>query len=392
MLQDKPPSENGRLHALGVLAAAASLCVAAVVLGSDAAADAFPRPAIPVEPRHYVCYRTASAPTIDGRLDDAPWMSVSWTEQFVDILGDGAAAPRFATRAKMLWDKRCLYIGAELTEPDVWATLTTRDAVIYHDNDFEIFIDPDGDNHDYYELEINALGTEWDLFLTRPYRDDGDAVNEWDIGGLETGVAVDGTINVPGDLDRGWTAEIAIPWEALAPEAGRPAPPVGGDTWRINFSRVEWKTRIQDGEYVKLTDPDTGRPLPEDNWVWSPQGLVAMHYPEMWGYVQFTEVEAGEGPVSFVADPTLQARAALMEIYYDERGYRAAHGVYTSDPSALGLEDRRPSARQISEARFSWPPEIRATDDTFEASVVTDGGDELHVSHQGRLWQSTDGR
>ena len=55
--------------------------------------------------------------------------------------------------------------GAELEEPEVWATLTERDSVIYHDNDFEVFIDPDGDNHDYYEFEINALGTTYQVFF-----------------------------------------------------------------------------------------------------------------------------------------------------------------------------------------------------------------------------------
>ena len=46
---------------------------------------------------------------------------------------------------------------------------------------------------------------------------------------------------------------------------------------------------FEDGRYVKLTDPETGDPLPEHNWVWSPQGLIAMHYPEMWGEVLFAE-------------------------------------------------------------------------------------------------------
>ena len=53
----------------------------------------------------------------------------------------------------------------------------THDAVIFHDNDFEVFIDPNGDNHEYYEFEINALGTVWDLFLPKPYKDDGKAMN-----------------------------------------------------------------------------------------------------------------------------------------------------------------------------------------------------------------------
>jgi hypothetical protein len=46
-------------------------------------------------------------------------------------------------------------------------------SIIFHDNDFEVFIDPDGDNWMYYELEVNARGQVWDLQLIRPYRWDG---------------------------------------------------------------------------------------------------------------------------------------------------------------------------------------------------------------------------
>ena len=68
----------------------------------------------------------------------------------------------------MAWDDRFFYVAAEMEEPHVWATLMRHDAVIFHDNDFEVFIDPDGDNHEYYEFEINALDTGWDLFLRHP--------------------------------------------------------------------------------------------------------------------------------------------------------------------------------------------------------------------------------
>ena len=43
-----------------------------------------------------------------------------------------------------------------------------------------MFIDPDGDNHLYYEFEINALNTVWDLLLPKPYRDGGPALNGWE--------------------------------------------------------------------------------------------------------------------------------------------------------------------------------------------------------------------
>ena len=65
----------------------------------------------------------------------------------------------------MLWDDDYLYIAAELEEPHVWATLTQHDAVIFHDNDFEVFLNPEGDSHLYAELELNALNTTWDLLL-----------------------------------------------------------------------------------------------------------------------------------------------------------------------------------------------------------------------------------
>ncbi len=95
---------------------------------------------------------------------------------------------------KMLWDDEFLYIAADLLEPDIWGTLTTRDAVIFQDNDFEVFIDPDGDTHDYFELEVNALKTAWDLLLPQPYRDGGSAIDGWDIAGLEVGVDIRGTL------------------------------------------------------------------------------------------------------------------------------------------------------------------------------------------------------
>lgn len=38
---------------------------------------------------------------------------------------------------------------------------------VFNDNDFEVFIDPDGSTHYYKEFEINALNTTWDLELNK---------------------------------------------------------------------------------------------------------------------------------------------------------------------------------------------------------------------------------
>jgi hypothetical protein len=224
-------------------------------------------------PAHYTCRRAASPIRIDGRLDDPAWAKAPWTAYFVDIEGAKRPKPRFRTRAKMLWDDTYLYIAADLQEPDIRATLTEHDSVIFHDNDFEVFLNPSGDGRNYFEFEINALNTGWDLFLSKPYREGGKADNSWEIPGLLTAVALNGTLNQPADRDRGWTVEMAFPWTAFASRAPitRPAP---GDTWRANFSRVEWRHIA--GER-------------EDNWVWSPQGLIDMHVPTHWAYLHFAQ-------------------------------------------------------------------------------------------------------
>jgi hypothetical protein len=226
-------------------------------------------------PLSYPCLRAAAPIHIDGKLDDAAWRNAPWTADFVDIEGDSQPRPKYRTRVKMLWDDQYLYIAAELEEPDVKATLTQHDSVIFKDNDFEVFIKPLPDTASYYEFEINALNTGWDLFLPKPYNQDGQPDNSWDIQGLKTAIAVQGTLNQSGDKDRGWTVEIAYPLSAFASRQAVPKPR-DGTIWRINFSRVEWTA---------------GKPK-EDNWVWSPQGVIDMHVPERWGFLRFVDASS----------------------------------------------------------------------------------------------------
>ena len=117
------------------------------------------------EPLSYRAPFAAPAPAIDGDLESGAWAAAPWTEDFVDIEGPRRPRPAYRTRAKILWDERFLYVGAELEEPHVWSTLRVRDQIVFHDNDFEVFIDPDGDGREYYEVEINARTTVFDLFL-----------------------------------------------------------------------------------------------------------------------------------------------------------------------------------------------------------------------------------
>jgi hypothetical protein len=309
-------------------------------------------------PRGYVAYHTNAHVTIDGKLDDKAWRSAAWTDTFVDIEGDTKAKPRFDTRVKMLWDDKFLYVGAELREPHVWATLTEHDSVIFHDPDFEVFIDPDGDNHRYYEFEINARGTYWDLFLPKPYKDGGKPDNGWEIPGLKSAVAVDGTINDARDTDRAWTVELAFPWSVLGANA-HVWPPRENDQWRINFSRVEWPVETTEGHYQKPAGAK------EDNWVWSPQYVVNMHRPETWGYVQFSRQKPASA--QFNPDITWPARRWLMQVYYAQVAFKKANGRYAASLAELHMD--------VSAEPVLRNPALMVDGDQFRASVEIKNGD-----------------
>ena len=168
-----------------------------------------------VQPRSYVAYRTEGALKIDGKLDESSWQKAKETEAFEDISGAGFAEPKYKTTAKMLWDDDFLYVGAILEEPNIDAKLTQRDTIIYYDNDFEVFIDPDSDGHNYFEIEVNAKNVLFDLMLDKPYRVGGDFFLQWDCPGIQSAIYIDGTLNNPKDTDKMWSVEMAIPRQAL---------------------------------------------------------------------------------------------------------------------------------------------------------------------------------
>jgi predicted esterase len=307
----------------------------------------------PITPRGVVAKRTKVPIQVDGVMASSEWDHADWTDEFVDIQGPSHSAPRYSTRAKLLWDEEFLYIAAQLTEPHLQGTLRDHDTVIFQDNDFEVFIDPDGDNHRYAELEMNALNTTWDLFLDRPYKDGGNADNSFEIAGLKTAVQLRGTLNDPSDVDDGWSVEIAIPWPSFQAITHVACPPKNGDDWRFGFSRVEWQFDIVDGKYQKKPG------LPEDNWVWSPQGIIDMHRPERWGFVQFRDTTEAS---SFVGDATLGLRDQLMEVYHRQRVYHGSHQQFADSWDSLRWKP------QI-ESRLSSTP-ILNTESGYIASIA----------------------
>jgi len=124
-----------------------------------------------------------------------------------------------------------------------------------------------------------------------------------------------------------------------------------------------------------MTDPDTGDPLPEHNWVWSPQGLIAMHYPEMWGEVMFV-TDGDQGFDSSPEHEAIMAAASLMPVYYLQKQWHEDHGRFASSIQELGHSSAMLPA--------SWNLSMETCADGFTARLVTPHGTAT-VNQDGRL-------
>ena len=165
-------------------------------------------------------------------------------------------------------------------------------------------------------------------------------------------------------------------WRTRAHKA---APPRDGDQWRIDFSRVEWQHEIVDGKYRKVAGTR------EDNWVWSPPGIIDMHRPERWGFVQFS-TEPPDKP-AYAPDSSLAARDLLMELYHRQKSFHDRNQRWAA--SLKELDWSLPA-----EAEAIGTLEMLSTDEGFEATLIPADDkktkQQWHVRQDSRLWMTAD--
>lgn len=271
-----------------------------------------------LDPRtEYVCRRTPGAIAVTGRLEDPAWALAERSPRFVDMVTGSPGL--FDTRAAALWDDESLYVGFWVEEPQVKAELTERDSLIFLENDVELFI---AGEDCYYEFEINALGTvyevffiwqdaygkgsrfdvaEFDLLEQKALSFAGDydrtgasfwkgthprgarwAFRDWDFPGLRSAVHVEWEHPEQAEIHKGWRVELALPWSGFRQLAGaRSLPPKDGDVWQMFFGRFE--KLVLSGQEVQ----------PHPAWVWTPHGVYDTHQPECWTKVRFVEELVG---------------------------------------------------------------------------------------------------
>lgn len=203
--------------------------------------------AIATRPTQVVAPRVQDV-VIDGRIDEPAWARPAQllvtsldgepdpTATAVDLgaLGDAALAQGRGTTLRLGWDDAHLYVAASLPDADLWSDYTAQDDPLYRQEAFELFVAAGGDGERYLEYQWSARGVTFDARFPR-YRAGDEA---WD-SSQRSAVMVAGTVDAPGDRDRGWSVEAAIPWAELCEQAALACPPAPGMRLRINAFRLE---------------------------------------------------------------------------------------------------------------------------------------------------------
>lgn len=223
----------------------------------------------------------AASITIDGKLDDKAWATASRSPRFGGTRG-GPGSPG-TSWFKILYDDTHLYIGAWGEDKDVWGDLTERDSATWTQEVFEIFIDPEGDQKDYLELQVTPRNTVFDarfpvkLGRGRGSRDEQiNTAKAWN-STMTSAVHVDGTLNDPSDEDKAWSIELKIPFTDIPKQTGAPKP---GTSWKMNLYRFDAPRK-------------DGKPTGQVAWSWSPSHGF-FHNIQHFGMVRFM---GAKGPI-----------------------------------------------------------------------------------------------
>lgn len=175
--------------------------------------------------RTMVAVRTAIPPRIDGGLDDPCWKEAEPTSEFIlREPEEGVPAPA-QTVVRVLYDEEHLYVGLEMLDDQpekIEARMVPRDGGFYPHDYIGIVLDTYHDHQSAYGFWVNPYGIQND-FTTQ---DDG--TNDW----WGVNEAWDGVWTSEAQItDRGWTAEIAIPFKTLR------FSPQDDQVWGINIAR-----------------------------------------------------------------------------------------------------------------------------------------------------------
>ncbi len=147
--------------------------------------------------------RTARAPVIDGRPDDAAWAEAVVIDQFLEYEPTPGATPRFRTEARVVYDDRAMFVQVRMHDPapDSILTLLSRRDVRTQSDQVKIVVDAYHDGRTAYQFALNPAGVKRDYYVYNDVDED----PTWD--GVWDGAARVDSL--------GWVAEFRIPFSQL---------------------------------------------------------------------------------------------------------------------------------------------------------------------------------
>ena len=211
----------------------------------------------------------AASIVIDGVLDEPAWKTAASTGRFVDV-GSGKVRRDLPVggEAELLASAKGLYVGFEVDDTTVRGGFPENeiDPHLWERDTVELMIDPegDGDNKDYYEIQVNPQNLVFDSRFDDYNLPHGGPSGpfghqEWHAD-MRSEVKVHGTIDDDSDVDRGYTVELFIDFESLGGKTrfiaapGAPAKTIRANLYAVQDNGgVAWSPILGAGNFHKAS-------------------------------------------------------------------------------------------------------------------------------------------
>jgi hypothetical protein len=164
--------------------------------------------------------RIEQPPVIDGRLSDACWQKVPPLTNFLQVLPVAGAPPTEDTEVRLVYTPDCLYVGIRCYDSApgrIIAKQMRHDAWLQSDDYVKVAFDTFRQQREGYYFVVNPAGARAEGLIEDFYHSN----SLWDAV-WQARAQVD---------ERGWTAELAIPFRSLCFDPGARA-------WGCNVERV----------------------------------------------------------------------------------------------------------------------------------------------------------
>jgi hypothetical protein len=182
---------------------------------------------------------------IDGKLDEGAWGSAATTGTLTNAqTGELPSGHDVGGHVKLLFDDESLYVGFEVFDEDVRGGFDPQqiDPPLWTRDTVEVMIDPDGDgdNRDYYEIQVGpqnlVFDSHFDTYNQPKTEPNGPFGHQDWSSNVKSAVVVRGTLD-DDQADDGYVVEMAIPWASFG--KAKRVPPQRTDVWRMNFYAMQ---------------------------------------------------------------------------------------------------------------------------------------------------------